>query len=958
MDSILWRKSILFAEGQFSEDVITYLSNRITELGGTVTKAREGSSILLVNPSHPTYKQEIEHLVYLKKTYRELEQPKIISYHWISNLYYLQKYIEPEELEIVSPIFTYPSSNKLTPEHGEKFRPIKSWVSVNVAREQDETPDQARDNLMKKLECSGTINVNKRSHADLLMVDESSQFAKKIYEEKDKHHRFWQKIAERDWVDNCLREKKLIWNIEKEDDPEDDDDKDSFIEDSTATIKGKGLGRPTGQPRVDYTPSDDDFLCRYLAAHHPGGSWASRKTYQNLYASEYTHSKRHSAQSWHERYKKNSTSFEKRVRGLVQDGVDTTLKTRKEREKAKLVQASSDEPSVARTIGTIPTENAAGPSRTIVTEPSALSTQNRPEKRKLVELDDEESSPSVLIPTESTSKRLRADPVQVIDETSNKSQAKAPILPKSPQRPSPAEERISSASRSDQVSKSDTRGHSGPRTEAEVATAEVSAQASSTTITASVPAQSEAPTDQTGHQTTLPPAVTPGREIDLPKPAASIGEKTDATEIPSDQIRRTQRSSPAQDIGDQTMDTDIVDRNLIDDNDGSKRSAPGPSLPVSQAETDTNDEEESQRGEATQAILADFARAQAEAGRGISYSASSSRWRKPVKENKETRSTPPPPSESQNIGPEPSRSQDKSSPQRPITVPPSANAQSSPMHIILSPPKRSETSLQSSRSAPSAIDRGAVNGTISSDGHTRMSIPFQLGVDIRAVPSGAGTLAIANERPQSPQTQLQAIQAGPSSTIETPQRNTYENGRTTTTPTSSDLPERREKHSLLRDRLIASASKRRKTLDRMSIGSNRSSPNHSSSSNRNRGHYQDKETGPDMVFRETSIPPRPEKLTPQLSSPSPTVTVQRAISPPLSGKEREEKYIKGKSLIQLQIQEYKNRITNLAKTYNMTTAEVVNFINNSVNSKDKSKNKSTGERYWDEIEKNLKERRL
>jgi hypothetical protein len=36
------------------------------------------------------------------------------------------------------------------------------------------------------------------------------------------------------------------------------------------------------RPRVDYTPEDDDFLCRYLAAHHPNGSWQSRKTYNTL----------------------------------------------------------------------------------------------------------------------------------------------------------------------------------------------------------------------------------------------------------------------------------------------------------------------------------------------------------------------------------------------------------------------------------------------------------------------------------------------------------------------------------------------------------------------------------------------------------------------------------------------------------------------------------------------------
>lgn len=32
--------------------------------------------------------------------------------------------------------------------------------------------------------------------------------------------------------------------------------------------------------RTEYTPEDDEFLCRYLAAFHPSGAWGSRKTYE------------------------------------------------------------------------------------------------------------------------------------------------------------------------------------------------------------------------------------------------------------------------------------------------------------------------------------------------------------------------------------------------------------------------------------------------------------------------------------------------------------------------------------------------------------------------------------------------------------------------------------------------------------------------------------------------------
>lgn len=36
------------------------------------------------------------------------------------------------------------------------------------------------------------------------------------------------------------------------------------------------------RPRNEYTPHDDDFLCRFLAAYYPHGSHGSRKTYQDL----------------------------------------------------------------------------------------------------------------------------------------------------------------------------------------------------------------------------------------------------------------------------------------------------------------------------------------------------------------------------------------------------------------------------------------------------------------------------------------------------------------------------------------------------------------------------------------------------------------------------------------------------------------------------------------------------
>ena len=90
------------------------------------------------------------------------------------------------------------------------------------------------------------------------------------------------------------------------------------------------------RPRTEYSPQDDDFLCRYLASSHPDGSWHSRKTFQLLVSmtAEYPIAGRHSDQSWQERFKKNAAPFSRRVQRLVGEGVDRTLKTERERTKA------------------------------------------------------------------------------------------------------------------------------------------------------------------------------------------------------------------------------------------------------------------------------------------------------------------------------------------------------------------------------------------------------------------------------------------------------------------------------------------------------------------------------------------------------------------------------------------------------------------------------------------------
>ena len=62
---------------------------------------------------------------------------------------------------------------------------------------------------------------------------------------------------------------------------------------------------------------------------------------------QYPIADRHSSQSWHQRFKKNATPFTRRIRRLMEEGVDKTLKT--ENERVKTAQSRLSETTAALT---------------------------------------------------------------------------------------------------------------------------------------------------------------------------------------------------------------------------------------------------------------------------------------------------------------------------------------------------------------------------------------------------------------------------------------------------------------------------------------------------------------------------------------------------------------------------------------------------------------------------------
>lgn len=153
---------------------------------------------------------------------------------------------------------------------------------------------------------------------------------------------------------------------------------------------------------MEYTPEEDDFLCRYLAAWHPDGSWLSRKTFEIMVCplvnpstsqmlrqqvkrkAEFPIVERHSAQSWHERLKKNSGALSNRVNRYIHAGIrEKDLKTDKEVEHAKQaeVSAAASASSSAVAHRSQPRKAQAEKRSAEVAQPSEGSTEAAPTSR-------------------------------------------------------------------------------------------------------------------------------------------------------------------------------------------------------------------------------------------------------------------------------------------------------------------------------------------------------------------------------------------------------------------------------------------------------------------------------------------------------------------------------------------------------------------------------------------------
>lgn len=207
------------------------------ELGADIVTGRQQASVILLNPASLAYKPELERIATFRRSHPTLDQ-LVVPYHWLSRCHYLIQRLDPAKLEPARPIFT-------NPDRSRGYQPLRAWVSVNIVRSTNEDAHQAHAAVSELLAKGGALLVKKRAMADVFIVDPDSKFYKTIKDERDKNGRTHQRLAERDWVEDCFANRTVAWRSEREEAAANAQDEDSFGEEDV-TSRGKGPGRPTG----------------------------------------------------------------------------------------------------------------------------------------------------------------------------------------------------------------------------------------------------------------------------------------------------------------------------------------------------------------------------------------------------------------------------------------------------------------------------------------------------------------------------------------------------------------------------------------------------------------------------------------------------------------------------------------------------------------------------------------
>lgn len=129
--------------------------------------------------------------------------PRHVPYHWLA--------VCADDNCVVDTLELRPMLPFLVNRHNEERlgEPMRVYVSLNIERSGKVTAQEGQAAMQRDLARVGAVIVAKRSDADLIIVDKKYAFYKTIVGEKDRYNRTWQRLVEKDWVDDMLQSAKM-----------------------------------------------------------------------------------------------------------------------------------------------------------------------------------------------------------------------------------------------------------------------------------------------------------------------------------------------------------------------------------------------------------------------------------------------------------------------------------------------------------------------------------------------------------------------------------------------------------------------------------------------------------------------------------------------------------------------------------------------------------------------------
>ncbi|OCF62074.1 hypothetical protein L486_01740 [Kwoniella mangroviensis CBS 10435] len=364
-----WEEVEWYLDESIEEDMRTHLGKRIDKMKGSQTLDPEQADLLLINP-HPNRinHDRSKHLCGLGHVQRKLA--RVIPYDWLSKCYFT-KHVEPPPSPSVQPIFLE--------EKGKGLRVAVLKLGEGV------DGDKLRRSVMVDLETNGAMIVSSPINADVVILPPSHPYITTPPKQDELKHIIWrtpdwvrEKIKMARHVPKSKANPKLSKGESRSNDKSNPKTRPNLksVKSKSAVNRGRsrsdssddsesdseelGPSQRRTTSRTEFTPSDRDFLARWLAYHRPDQvGRTTRSLYKRLEVNIilspplciiyifnknslshpfFKHASRHPHSAWHEHFKRNRSKLgmdgkvlEDLVDEYVDKGIDRRLKTRMER---------------------------------------------------------------------------------------------------------------------------------------------------------------------------------------------------------------------------------------------------------------------------------------------------------------------------------------------------------------------------------------------------------------------------------------------------------------------------------------------------------------------------------------------------------------------------------------------------------------------------------------------------